>query len=197
MKNLILLLLFSFSLLASVGKITYLKGDVTLTNANVVKTDIEVGTPINKGDTTTTEQSSVVKIVFDDLTLVAVGSRSDFSVEEYLFDEQSDKNRALFSAKKGIFKMLTGKIGKLAPKKFKLKTETSTIGIRGTIFSAILEKNQEIFICDKGEICVKSVGVSQNIKAGYSSTVIKGKGPRKPIKTPQSHKNRVKKSTTS
>ena len=51
--------------------------------------------------------------------------------------------------------VVTGKIGKLAPERFKLKTVSATIGIRGTDFSGDIMDNREIIRCYSGAISVE------------------------------------------
>jgi hypothetical protein len=196
MKSTLFILLLCITLLADIGKITFLKGGVTLTN-KATSRSAKVGLMLQEGDTIQTQKASVVKIIFKDKTIVSIGSKTHFSIDEYLFDEASNQNHVNFSAQKGIFRMVTGKIGKLAPKKFKLKTKTATMGIRGTIFSVILEEEQEHFVCEKGSIYVEAQGKSETIKAGFSSTVTPGSPPQKATKTPSDILQKIEDATTS
>jgi opacity protein-like surface antigen len=67
---------------------------------------------------------------------------------------------------RGFFRSVSGEIGKLAPERFKVKTVSSTIGIRGTDFSAALADTYELFKCYKGEISVLHEGKTYIVPAG-------------------------------
>jgi len=134
MKKLLLTLLFSISLFASVGEVIFIKGDVFVLRGDVLM-PAAVGMELQQKDTVTTRKNSIARILFEDKSAVSVGSGSEFGIESYFFDEKNAKHSADFKMQKGIFRMITGKIAKASPDKFKLKTKTATIGIRGTIFS--------------------------------------------------------------
>ena len=98
--------------------------------------------------------------------------------------------------RKGVFRAITGKIAKLSPDKFKLKTRTVTIGIRGTIFSGDVQKKREEFFCEKGSIYVSSQGVSQDIAKGYKTSVVPGKKPSKPERYKASDLKKIRSQTS-
>jgi len=177
MKSLIFLLLLLSSLSASVGTIVYTKGDVFLQRGSTLSPAI-VGSSLEEKDTITTKDASLVKLLLSDKSAVSIGANSDFSIESYLFGEKKN-SKAKFKMKKGVFRMITGKIAKIRPDKFKLKTRTVTIGIRGTIFSGKITKSKEEIFCEHGEIYVSSQGKSEDIKKGYKTSVKPGFAPSK------------------
>ena len=84
---------------------------------------------------------------------------------------------------KGLFRTITGKIGKIAPKKFKIKTKNATIGIRGT---EIVIKASPIggdkIACTRGAISVVSnfTGKSVDVEAGKITEVKPNASPAPP-----------------
>jgi hypothetical protein len=164
--------------LAEVGKIIYVKGDVFLLRDKELKPAI-VGMKLQEKDTLNTKKGSLAKLLLADKSAISIGSNSEFSIEKYLYGEKKN-SVARFKARKGVFRVITGKIAKISPDKFKLKTKTVTIGIRGTIFSGIIEKKNERFFCEKGAIYVSSQGVVQNVDKGFMSSVTPGQAPTKP-----------------
>ena len=180
MRYLLIILLFSLSLFAGIGKVTYLKGEALLTRDGK-QLPIKVGLQLNNKDSIATKKNSLVKLLFSDKSAISVGSKSDFSIEDYLYGEKK-KSIASFKMRKGVFRAITGKIAKASPDKFKLKTKTVTIGIRGTIFSGIVTDEKEEFLCEKGAIYVSSRGVSIDIAKGYKTSVARGAPPRPPKK---------------
>ncbi len=184
MKKILLLLAFSFTLLfASVGKITIVSGDVVLTKAGK-STKVVSGSTLDEKDQVSTKAGASAQIVFKDGTAISLGASSIFRVDEYLYDEASSKGSAKFGVSEGAFRAITGKIGKVAPDKFKLDTRTATIGIRGTRFLGMIPKTgPETIACTKGAISVTLIAppqlpgmpapkaVAVDVKAGQMTTV--------------------------
>lgn len=124
---------------AQVAKISALNGDATIERDGQSIT-AKIGNTILEKDTIKTKDNSRLQMIFKDQTVITLGKNTVFSVQSYLYDETAQSN-ANFSLTKGFLKSFTGKLGKIAPKRFKIKTKTSTIGIRGTIFT--IEANQQ------------------------------------------------------
>ncbi|MDD3468100.1 MAG: FecR family protein, partial [Campylobacterales bacterium] len=152
LKIFIAILLLPVVVFASIGKISALNGDVSITrDSKVVKA--VAGTTLEQKDIVKSSKGSTAQIVFNDNTVITVGSATTFKVEEYLFDEKTPN--AKFKVEEGSFKTITGKIGKIAPDKFKLETKTATIGIRGTVFVGKIDGEGNLKIaCTKGAIVV-------------------------------------------
>jgi|GEM_PF-1825989 len=155
MKKILLLLILPFTLLfASIGKITIVSGDVTLSK-NGKEQKAASGTLLDEKDQVITKTGSTAQLIFNDGTAISLGAKSTFKVEEYLFDEKNSNVNAKFKLSEGAFRAITGKIGKISPDKFKLDTRTATIGIRGTRFLGIVPPNApETIACTKGAITV-------------------------------------------
>ncbi len=171
MKKYLLLLLLPILTYASIGKITVLKGDVEITRGSDVLS-AKFGTKVEKNDFIKTSKTGKVQIVFSDKTIFTIGKSSTLDIADYLYDETKPKqNRAKFNVLKGAFSSITGRIGKLNKSKFKLKTRSASIGIRGTIVKA----SQDTILCTQGAITVTSNnGVSVDIEAGYKTDVSSG-----------------------
>ena len=164
MKKLLLILLFITSgLLADIGTIMAVKGD-----AKVVRESGEIpavsGLTLLKGDNIVTQARSRVQVMLKDETVVTIGAKSKFSFDEYIFDGANSK--VAMSSSRGFFRSVTGRIGKLAPERFKVKTASATIGIRGTDFWGITGGEKEKFTCNRGKIIIKFDGGERVIVAG-------------------------------
>lgn len=161
-------MLLSSTYALAAGEISMLRGEASIIRGTA-KLDAKVQMPIKAKDAIKTKKNSKAQITFKDKTVVTIGADTVFSVEDYLFEDK--KSSAKFNVKGGSFKVITGKIGKLAPKSFLLKTKTSLIGIRGTVFAGqVGDKEQaERFACFEGSIRVTSA------KTGQSKIVNKGK----------------------
>ncbi len=177
MKKYLILLLFPILAFAGIGKITTLKGDVTVKRDNTV-IEAKTGTILEKNDFISTDKSGKVQIVFNDNTIFTIGKNSTLDIADYLYDEsQPKKNTAQFNVLKGAFSSITGRIGKLNKSKFKLKTKSASIGIRGTIVKA----NQTEIMCTEGAITVQTPnGQTVRVEAGEKTTVSSG-SPTAPV----------------
>lgn len=123
-----------------------------------------VGGEIEKKDLISTQTNSKVKITLTDNTIVTIGKESVLNIEEYVFDESKTDNSATeLNFVKGAFHTITGQIGKINPSKFKLKTKSASIGIRGTeIYS-----DESVIACTSGIIDVVIDGKVFVVPAGY------------------------------
>ncbi len=168
---LIAVILIPTQLQANIGKITILKGDVTIKRDGKIK-KAKNGTTLEKSDFIKTAKNGKVQIIFTDKTIFTIGKNSTLDIADYLYDESKpSKNKAKFNVLKGAFTSITGRIGKLNRSKFKLKTKSASIGIRGTIVKA----NQEVVMCTQGAITVTTLsGASINIDAGTKTDVSSG-----------------------
>ena len=168
-----LLLLLKLSLLASIGNIMAIKGSANIERGSQ-KIEATNGMELEKGDSILTMKKSRVQVMLKDETVVTIGASSSFSFLEYFYDE-SQKSKLTMQANRGFFRSVTGRIGKLAPERFKVKTASATIGIRGTDFSGNISANREVFKCYEGMIYVEFKGGSRDVSAGMMAEIFKGK----------------------
>lgn len=132
MKTLLLLLISTVILFANIGKITAVKGTV-IVERGVEKLKGKSGLILKVNDVIITKKRSRAIILFNDNTSITVGKNSKLSVNDFVLDvKKPKKSKANFGFGKGIFRTITGKIGKLNPDGFKLKTKSASIGIRGS-----------------------------------------------------------------
>ncbi len=162
-KLFILLVLFSSVLFANIGTVMALKGQAQVQRASG-NVDVASGMELLEGDTIVTQSKSRVQVMLKDETVVTVGSKSTFSFDEYSFDGENSK--VSMKSSRGFFRSVTGRIGKLAPQRFKVKTASATIGIRGTDFWGITGGESEKVTCNKGAITIEYDGKTIEVGAG-------------------------------
>jgi len=168
-----LLLLMSLSLWANIGNVMAIKGSVDIERAESTLHAIN-GMALEEGDTILTSVKSRVQVMLKDSTIITIGASSSFSFIEYFYDE-SKKSKLTMHANRGFFRSVTGQIGKLAPERFKVKTVSATIGIRGTDFSGEIFEDREVFKCYEGAIFIEFEGNIQDLDAGMMAEILKGK----------------------
>ena len=180
MKKILILLLLNIILFAQIAKVVAIRGDAFL-QRGAQKIKIKIGSLVEKSDSVVTTKRAKLQLIFNDGTIITIGKNSNISMKDYNYDTANKtKNKATFGIKKGLFKVVTGKIGKMNPKKFKLKTKTSTIGIRGTEL-AINDKGAAgtTVGCTSGAIAVSSnsTGAVVQVPAGKMTEVKVGSDP--------------------
>lgn len=138
---------------AVVGTIKVVTGLVNLQTAEGKNKFASAGTKLNVGDVINTQAKSTAVLEFVDTTQVALRPGTRFVVENYEYQpELPIADKAEFKLVKGGLRTLTGLIGKRgSADAFSMKSETATIGIRGTDFSARICQGDECTRLARGE----------------------------------------------
>ncbi len=177
MRPLFLLFFATSVLFASVGEIVTLKNSV-----NVIRDSRVIGAregmKLEAGDTVNTFDHAMARIRFTDDTVVTLGKESRFSINAYLYGAKGNKSELAFT--KGLFKVVTGQIGKIAREQFRLKTRTATMGIRGTEIDGFVSRQKEVITCTKGAIWLEANGKRVELDEGESTIILPGKVPSEP-----------------
>ncbi|HZT62834.1 MAG TPA: FecR domain-containing protein, partial [Burkholderiales bacterium] len=99
------------------------------------------GASIESGDQIHTGPDSGVQIRFTDWGFVSLRARTDFVVDDYVYEAQrGGRAKAFFSLLNGGVRSLTGEIGHRDRSAFRLRATTATVGVRGTHFSLLICK---------------------------------------------------------
>ena len=142
------------------------------------KQALKKGDKVSVGDRLMTPEGTFVQIKFFDQGEMIMRPGTEVLIKDYNFEEvnpQADK--AEFILAKGGLRRLTGLIGKRGDKSAdQFKTPTSTVGIRGTVYEAMVcsqgaigcEKLDpgEYFACKSGVIEISNAYGSVELKAG-------------------------------
>lgn len=130
-----LLLFLSTNTTASetIGIIKTISGDVYLTNP-IAEIKAVPNMKLNQGDSIRTGPNSNAGLIFEDDTVVSLGSNSEMIIEKFLFDPAAKKLEFVARMLQGTFSFISGQIAKLAPNQVKLETPDATLGVRGTKF---------------------------------------------------------------
>jgi len=89
------------------------------------------GDPVCVGETIVTSQSGKLQIKMTDEGLVAIRPGTQLKIEKYAYSGTSD-DTSVFALLSGASRFVTGKIGKRNPQNDLIRTQTATIGVRGT-----------------------------------------------------------------
>lgn len=164
MKKIFIFILLTITTFAGIGNIMAIQGDAQV-NRETKKLNATNGMDLLKGDQIVTQAKTKVQVMLKDDTVITIGPNSTFSFVDYMYDG-SKNSKVSMNASRGFFRSVTGKIGKVAPERFKVNTNLATIGIRGTDFAAQLEEGKAFYKCYSGEIKVSFADKERNLLAG-------------------------------
>lgn len=117
----------------SAGFVKSAIGDVAIISSGV-KMKVVENMKLLPGDTITTGPESSVGLIFEDDTVVSLGSNSEMLVESFMFKPAEKELSFVVRMIRGTFSFITGQIAKLAPQKATFETPDATLGVRGTKF---------------------------------------------------------------
>lgn len=121
---------------APVGRVLVAVGDTSAVRGGQ-PINLSAGSAVEVGDTLQVGEKSNLQVRFVDEAIVALRANSAFKIDDYKFAQEPESDSSIFSLIKGGMRTITGAIGKLSRKNYAVKTETSTIGIRGTHFNLV------------------------------------------------------------
>ena len=136
LKFIAILVFFSnISYSAEIGIVGFVIGDAF----NQDGKKLNVGDPIYFGDTIKTNEGGKSQILFVDQTVMTVGSNTELTIDEFVYDAENTDGKLLSTIKSGSVKILTGKISEKNPENLVVETPAGTIGTRGTEFKAAVD----------------------------------------------------------
>ena len=113
-----------------VGLITASRGQATIIHEkNSAKASM--GTRVYVGDVVTTDPHSTLELTFIDKSTLSLAGGAELLIENFTFAKGETPQSSL-RVKKGAFSFLAGEIAKIAPERYRIHTDTATIGIRGS-----------------------------------------------------------------
>ncbi len=125
---------------ANTGRVEFVYGGATLRNAQGDR-PLTRGVDLRTGDAVITTDGRA-QIRFSDGAFVSLQPNTEFKIDEYRFDGQTDgSERGIFALAKGAMRTVTGLVGRVNRRSYEVRTPTATIGIRGTggIISILLD----------------------------------------------------------
>lgn len=115
------------------GKIVLVTGSAMALSVDGKSRVLKRGGPFFEGDTIETEKKSFVKLKYTDGGVMLLRPATKIVVEKYM-DPKEGKGEAVTNLLKGGMRAVTGAIAKKDRSKYKVKTPTATMGVRGTDF---------------------------------------------------------------
>lgn len=159
------LLTFALCLLAAAqafaaGTVDFVTGTASVTSPNGSVSLLAKGQKVKEGDILVTGKDGEIHVVMDDNALIAVRPNTRLKIESYRA-EGRDNDSAVFRLFRGAFRSVTGWIGKNKPEAYAVKTQTATIGIRGT--------DHEPLVIEEGEAAQGEPGTYDKVYSGSTA----------------------------
>ncbi len=92
------------------------------------------GFRLEEGDVISTRPGQRVGITFIDDTRMAVGPGSRVTLDEFKYDRTRQTGRSLTTVNRGSLGVDSGNITRTGADRMRVRTPTSTLGVRGTTF---------------------------------------------------------------
>ncbi|HSG62187.1 MAG TPA: FecR family protein [Pseudomonadales bacterium] len=168
------------------GTTVFTRGDVLAATADGER-ELERRDPIFQNERLNTGEDARAVFRLTDDTVVTLGENADVLVEDYQFDDQ-DK-RLLLNVATGAFRVVTGKLTLTDKPNFTVKSQRSTIAVRGTDFwggslhgpgsldVALLEGEHPLVVSN-------DFGTVEITTPGFGTTIYPGKAPEEPRQWP-------------
>ena len=147
---------------SAAGVAQFAVGDVSV-RRGAASIPLAKGQAIDSGDNIVTGTSGQTQIRFTDGGLVSLTPNSQFNINKYVDDNDPGKDSFAVSFLRGGMRAITGLIGKRNRDNYKVTTNTATIGIRGSAFSARHNTDGSLDVAgeqDAIEVCTNAGCVS-------------------------------------
>ncbi len=118
------------------GRVLAVAGSATI-ERDGQQLPLQMGATVESGDVLAVGDKSTLQVRFTDESVVALRANSQFRIDNYKFDKNTDTDRSLMGLLKGGMRTITGLIGKANQTNYRVQTPTATIGIRGTHFTVV------------------------------------------------------------
>lgn len=147
------------------GHVQFVNGVVQITNTAGQTRLMQKGDAVSEGDTLSSAPAASAQIKMRDGGLVAMRSDTQLKIDSYKFNGQQDgSEQSFFSLFKGGFRAVTGLIGQLNKRSYRIATPSATIGIRGT--------DHETFVVEPGSTLVARTPAGTYNKVNMGETTL-------------------------
>lgn len=123
-----------------VGDVARSRGQFAALQDGVARSLFE-GSDVKFLDTIITGANTRAEIEFVDDSFLMVGDNSSLTIDEMVF-EPGVRSKGVITLTEGVFRMVSGKINKVAGGELTINSPVATIGIRGTDFWGLQEKDK-------------------------------------------------------
>lgn len=125
---------------AASARVAALLGPLSALAPDGNRRNVVEGGPVYPGEIIETARNGHAILVFRDNTKVTVQPRTQFQVENFVYNRDSPSDGSvIFNLLRGGMRVLTGLVGRTRPQAVRMTTPTATVGIRGTGLDIVSE----------------------------------------------------------
>ncbi len=139
---------------------------------------LKVGVDVFVNERVQTDTGGKAQLLFFDGSALTIGPNSDVVLDTFVYDPEAKTGELVFSAAKGVFRVVGGKISKKRP--ITLKTPNAVIGIRGGIASITVGDEVTATFLFGESLQVTSNGVTSTAVRPGSRIVVPPEAPPQP-----------------
>lgn len=155
------------------GTVTHIEG-AAFANHKSSSANLTPDARVLVGDHIITGHNARVVLHMIDGAVLTLGADTEFVIDNYRYSKQAKQGSASLELVKGVFRAVTGAIGKLKQHDFKVKTAYAAIGIRGTDFWGGFHFSQALDVAllgGKGIYVENAAGRVEITSVGEGTTV--------------------------
>jgi FecR protein len=146
----------------------FTSGDVRVVSAKGVVRELKTGQSVESGETVQTTKGRV-QLRMVDGAMMALGERTTLRLDDYrLAGPAGNDERGFMSLLGGGLRTVSGSIGKPRNDNYKLETQSGTIGIRGTEYTADVDNGLRVGVIG-GLVAVCNDGGCVDVPKGSSA----------------------------
>lgn len=117
------------------GRVKTLRGDVRVHGSGAApERALQLGDAVRGNDVLVTGNGASAGLTLQDGTLVALGARSKFRLDQFAYDPRTESGNIAISLLEGSMRFVSGAIAKLKGDSVRISTPTALVGVRGTDF---------------------------------------------------------------
>ena len=176
---------------ADIGLISELKGNGEILRLNSTdKLAAELKLNIFSNDDVRTGNGRIA-IEFVDDSVIRLTEHSKIVIDKFIFDPDPEKSELALSFIKGTGRFVTGKLKRIKKENIKIRTNSATIGIRGTDFTVSVDETGRSMVIllpnpdgtSSGEITVTTFAGTVVMNQPFQATVVTvaESAPTKPV----------------
>ena len=159
-----------------VGGIEISKGNAEVRQPDGSWKEVKLGTKIYLNDSIRTGKEGKVAIKLADGTSFTIGQDSDLTIDEFVYDQNTNIGKLTASLAKGVFRFVTGKmIRGDSFANIKFRSHDIVIGVRGTEFILSYDPNTKTLVLHlyegRADIILTSTGDKKELNAGQTMTI--------------------------
>lgn len=118
---------------ARAGTFKQVQGDIRL-GTTAGRPAPQSGDALRPGERITTGKDGAASLVLKDGTVLTLGPNTTADLSQFQFDATTQEGNLVLELLQGSVRVVTGLLAKINPDRFKVKTPTAVVGVRGTDF---------------------------------------------------------------